>query len=410
MDRKADELLMGLGKNGLPGEGNPSSENLTVVMVGALPVDLTQVKGGVEAVILNLFEGFKTIPSLKVVHVVFTKEISDYQVVALTENILIHFIPFRVKYEMMDYAINDELFRQIIDAEKPEIIHVQEITPQIIRLLRYPKHNIVVTQHGIMREELKYAAGLSQKLKCAFKAAVEKYLFPVFKHVIFISNYNKVLYPKKDVHGKQIFNPVNPIFFQKQSSEQEEKNTLVYVGVLSRRKNIRIVIEALNELKKEGKIFKLHVIGGFRDNGYEAEVMGLVNEFDLKDQIVFHGWKKQNEIRKIYRECPMFILPSQQETLPVSIGEAMAQGKVVIASDVGAVKEMFSDGYSGFLFRKNDRDDLARVLRTVYDNPSLKEIGARAQAEAQEKFHPALVAEKTVHFYREVIAQNKENS
>jgi glycosyltransferase involved in cell wall biosynthesis len=175
------------------------------------------------------------------------------------------------------------------------------------------------------------------------------------------------------------------------------------VGVLSRRKNIRIVIEALHELKNEGKIFRLHVMGGYKDDGYEGEITALVDRYQLKDQIVFHGWVKQEQIREIYSRCPIFILPSQQETLPVSIGEAMALGKVVIASDVGAIREMFSDRQSGFLFKKNDRDDLVRVLRAVYDNPDLAVIGQRAKQEAIEKFHPRLIAEKTIHFYQEVL-------
>lgn len=372
-------------------------------MIGALPVDLSQVKGGVEAVILNLFQGFREYPGVRVSHVVFTKEISAPKTVRFAENITIYFLPFLVKAEMVDYLINDKAFRSILAREKPQVIHIQEITPHIIRLLKYSKDNIIVTQHGIMREELKYASGLSQRLKCLFKAGVERFIFPVFRHVIFISRYNQALYPPRPVHGVQIFNPVNPIFFSTEPGSQGETNTLAYVGVLSRRKNIRIVIEALHELKKEGKIFRLHVMGGFKDDGYEAEINGLVDQYQLRDQIVFHGWISQEQIREIYSKCPIFILPSQQETLPVSIGEAMALGKVVIASDVGAIREMFSDGQSGFLFRKNDRADLVRVLRNVYDNPALASIGQRAREEAVEKFHPKLIAEKTIRFYREVL-------
>ena len=116
---------------------------------------------------------------------------------------------------------------------------------------------------------------------------------------------------------------------------------------------------------------------------------------------------KQEQLREIFPHCPILILPSQQETLPVSIGEAMALGKVVIASDVGAINEMFSDGKSGFLFRKNERPDLVRVLRSVYDHPDLDGIGQRARQEAIEKFHPTLIAEKTIRFYREVIENAK---
>jgi glycosyltransferase involved in cell wall biosynthesis len=116
---------------------------------------------------------------------------------------------------------------------------------------------------------------------------------------------------------------------------------------------------------------------------------------------------KQEQIKEVYRECPIFILPSLQETLPVSIGEAMALGKVVVATDVGAINEMFTDQISGFLFKKNDLKGLVKVLQSLYDRPDLPGIGARAQKEAHQKFHPLLIAEKTIGFYREVIQKTK---
>lgn len=381
-----------------------SQDPLTVLMIGALPLDLSQVKGGVQAVIVNLFHGFREIPGIRIVHVAFTRETSTSMKVQFAENITIHFLPYAVNNELLDYVVNDKAFRDILEKEQPHIIHIQEISPHIIRLLKYSKENIVVTQHGIMHEELKYASGISQKLKGIFKAGVERFIFPVFRHVIFISNYNEKLYPAQAVHAAQIFNPVNPIFFTEDAQRFEgERNTIAYVGVLSRRKNIRIVIEALYQLKKEGKEFKLHVMGGYKNGDYEDEINSLVEDYKLSDQIIFHGWVSHEKIREIYSKCPIFILPSQQETLPVSIGEAMALGKVVIAPDVGAIREMFSDCRSGFLFRKNDNADLVRILKFVYDNPDLPEIGRRARQEALEKFHPKLIAEKTFHFYSEVM-------
>jgi glycosyltransferase involved in cell wall biosynthesis len=404
-----EEIIMVEGQTVVSGPNSESStpERVCVLMVGALPLDLTQVKGGVEAVILNLFQGFRNIRGVRVVHVAFTKETKTATSVDFAENIVIHFLPFRVGAEIIDYAINDSALQKIIQSENPQIIHIQEITPHILRFLKYRKSHIVVTQHGIMREELKYASGIGQKLKCIFKAGVEKYVFPIFRHVIFISKYNQKLYPARPVHGVQIFNPVNPIFFAQHEHPVSENNSLVYVGVLSRRKNIRIVVEALYELKKTNQLFKLHVIGGFKESAYETEIMSLVKECGLGSQIIFHGWMKQEQIREIYKDCPIFVLPSLQETLPVSIAEAMALGKVVVATDVGAINEMFTDQESGFLFRKNDRQHLVNVLQSLHDNPQLPAIGERARKEALEKFHPTLIAEKTMSFYREIIEMSK---
>jgi glycosyltransferase involved in cell wall biosynthesis len=177
----------------------------------------------------------------------------------------------------------------------------------------------------------------------------------------------------------------------------------MYVGVLSRRKNVRLVVEALHKLKEKDIIFELHVVGGFKDQAYESEVMGLVAKYQLADQIIFHGWKKQQEIVELYSKCTYFILPSLQETLPVSIGEAMALGKIVIASDVGAIREMFRNNDTGYLFKRNDLDDLVAVLETVHQIRSPEDISARVRKEAEEKYHPAHIARETRDFYTQVI-------
>jgi glycosyltransferase involved in cell wall biosynthesis len=376
---------------------------MKILMVGNLPLEIEAVKGGVEAVIVNLFAGFSTLDNFELIHVAFSREVNETRVVQYAPNIKILYLPFVTKVDILDYYQNRNAFRQILDQEKPDLIHIQEITPHLLRFLNLPNTDLVVTQHGVMKEELKYATGVGQKLKCIFKAAIEKYVFPRFRNIIFISEYNKALFPYKNIISQRIYNPVNPKFFAASGTTPKKRNTLMYVGVLSRRKNFKLVVEALGLLKKKGISFDLHVVGGFKDTGYQAEVMNVVRINQLEGQVVFHGWKPQPEIARLYSHCTYFILPSLQETLPVSIAEAMAAGKIVIASDVGAISEMFVDGQTGYLFRKNDLADLVRVLETVDEIESPELRAERVKNEALSKFHPTLIAKQTRDFYQQVI-------
>jgi len=376
---------------------------LKIMMVGILPVDLTKIKGGVEAVIVNLFQGFKDVPGVRILHLSFTKEVTEKKQLTFSENVEIHYLPFKHKNEFADYILNAGTLKNYIKNFAPDVIHIQEITPHLLRFLDIPKDRIIVTQHGIMREEHKYAARGS-KMKSLFKVFVERRIFPMFRHVIFISEYNRALYDhKKPISSMRIYNPVNPIFFERQDGVSATKHTMLYVGVLSRRKNIRVVLEALSDLNKKGKQFQLHVAGGFKDPAYEKEIMSYVNEHQLETQVLFHGWVTQPDLQKLSEQAPLVILPSLQETLPVSVAEAMAMGKTVIAADVGAVREMFTNELSGFLFRKNDKEDLTRVLETIYEKNSTTVYGNSARKEAAEKFHPSIIAGQTIRFYKQVI-------
>ncbi len=380
---------------------------IKVLMVGALPLDLKSVKGGVEAAILNLFAGFSQLEDAEVVHLSFIPTQSIRLEVHFAPNVRICFIPFKSRIRLIDYFINRKVVKEIINEEKPDIIHIQESEPHLLRFLRLKKDNVVVTQHGIMREELKYASGIKSKLKFLFKTAVERYVFPLFKNVIFISNYNRALYRGKLNKSAHIYNAVNPIFFTHQTTQQANKHSIIYVGVISRRKNLKIVIETLHHLKQKNIVYDLHVVGWYKekDIAYETEIINSIKKYNLADQIKFHGWLRQQDILNVFDQCSTFILPSLQETLPVSIAEAMALGKIVIASNVGAISEMFENTISGYLFPKNDLEHLIGLLESLYLGSQFTENKLSMIREvAIQKYHPIENAKRTMLFYREVLS------
>ena len=379
-------------------------KKIKVVMVGGLPFDLLSVKGGVEAVILNLLAGLSNLPNMEVAHIVFLKDASQQRVVTYSRNVKVYFVPFKSRFPFIDYLVNHQPLRKIIQDEKPDIIHIQESEPHLLRFLMYPKQNIVVTQHGIMREELKYAKGPKDNLKFLFKALIERFVFPLFQNVIFISEYNRRLFKGELKNMEVISNPVNPIFFNGiDRNEGSGNRSIIYVGVINRRKNIILIIEALRKLKQHGIVYHLHVVGGYKEVAFESVLMGLIRQYDLSKQIIFHGWLKQQEILKVFDLCDYFVLPSLQETLPMSVAEAMALGKIVIATDVGAVSEMLQDKSTGFLFPCNDVEGLVTLLKTFSNgvDPNLK---PKIKKEAFEKYEPVEVASRTERFYARVLS------
>ena len=374
-------------------------------MVGLLPPDIEKVDGGVVAVMLNLLSGFSRMENIEVTMVSFNQEIEKSKSIEYSSNIRIHYIPYKTKFKLIDYFINRKRLNEIIQTVKPDILHIQEVTPHILRFIHLPKEFIVATQHGIMSEEIKYAIGIKDKLQCLFKGYVERMVFPYFKNIIFISDYNKRLFSGKNFFDQKIYNPVNSIFFER-PKEQGKMNSIIYVGRLNKNKNQSLVLNALGALRKESINFDLHVVGGYKDDYYESVVTSLMAEHDLANQVKFYGWQTQEQILKVYEKGRIFILPSQQETMPVAIAEAMAQGKVIIASNVGAISEMFSDKFSGFLFERNNLEQLTEILKSLYNNEAVIEnVSVNAIQEAKEKFYPDSIARQTLDFYKKVLAR-----
>jgi glycosyltransferase involved in cell wall biosynthesis len=386
-----------------------SSRKFKVLMTGTLPTDLQSVIGGVQSAILNLFAGFSQLENIEVTHLSFNQGLPDRKVVDYSSNVKIIFLPFKASFQLVDYVVNYPILKGLIAEEKPDIIHIQESEPHLLRFIVFPRSTIVVTQHGIMREEMKYAQGFASRLKYFFKALVERFGFPFFKHVIFISNYNQRLLKWQLKSSTNIYNAVNPMFFDQQLSKSEKPNSLIYVGVISRRKNLGMVIDALGILKERGIIFELNVVGWYKHDEveYDIEILKKVKHYGIGDQVKFHGWLKQQEILQVFETCTYFILPSRQETLPVSIAEAMALGKIVLASNVGAVSEMFEDKRTGYLFGRDDSDDLVSLLTRLNSREHPNISRQVVQDEARLKYHPVENARRTIKYYKEVLNLGK---
>ena len=91
-----------------------------------------------------------------------------------------------------------------------------------------------------------------------------------------------------------------------------------------------------------------------------------------------------------------FVLPSRVEGMPNALMEAMSCGLPCVASRVGGVPELITDGETGFLFESGDYRELACKIQTVRQNRDLARLlGTRAQRKVQEEFS----VEKMVRAY-----------
>ena len=81
----------------------------------------------------------------------------------------------------------------------------------------------------------------------------------------------------------------------------------------------------------------------------------------------------------------MFALSSRYEGLPIALLEAMAAGRACVATRVGGVPEVITDGVDGVLVPPGDHDALARAVTTVLDDPARgDDLGRRAAARAED--------------------------
>lgn len=142
---------------------------------------------------------------------------------------------------------------------------------------------------------------------------------------------------------------------------------LGFIGSFYRYEGLHYLVAAMALLRDQGKAIKLLLVGG----GPEAEnLRQQVRESGLEDQVIFTGRQPHGEIGQYYDLVDVLVFPRKSIRLtelvtPLKPLEAMAKGKLVMASRIGGHRELIEEGETGYLFNPDDVGDLARALANL---------------------------------------------
>ena len=152
---------------------------------------------------------------------------------------------------------------------------------------------------------------------------------------------------------------------------------ILFLGAVGQRKGVFDLIPAFAEIADAYPGARL-IIGG---NG-ETEAAGkLIAERGLEDRVVLAGWVSGDAKEELVKSSSIYVLPSYNEGLPMSVLEAMAAGLAVVTTKVGGIPELMTDGVDGLLVDAGDRDALAKALAKLLDDTALRARLAQAGRE-----------------------------
>ncbi|MDP2265451.1 MAG: glycosyltransferase, partial [Thiobacillus sp.] len=156
---------------------------------------------------------------------------------------------------------------------------------------------------------------------------------------------------------------------------------LGFIGSFYAYEGLDLLIAALPAILKQMPDVKVLLVGG---GPQDRELKQLVMALDLKDRVVFTGRVPHDEVNRYYDLVDVLVYPRHPMRLtelvtPLKPLEAMAQGRLMVASDVGGHKELIRDGKTGVLFQAGNVDDLASkvvaLLKDEQDWDSMKQNG-----------------------------------
>ena len=382
---------------------------MKVLMVAPYPFPGKPIRGGVETVTYNLVEGFKNVSEIDLRIISYCQ---DYDaVIELSPNVSCLFFKSQFPSRKMELKKHIKTLVISIDEEwNPDIIHIQGNGSNFLLYDEKIKNKLVITQHGIIWNEMKQTMSLRPKINMLIAYLIERKMRSCIANWVFISHYN-LKYNSKFVNSSainycQVYNPVNPKFFIDNPSNEHTGLNLLFVGRIVPRKGLKDLLVGLSRVNNPN--IKLHVVGGFEVDSYYDEIESEIERLGIKGQIIMHGWKNTDEIFKLYTDIDVLVLPSYQETLPCVIAEAMAQCKIVVATNVGGIGEMIDEGKNGYLYSAGDISALSNILQKVYalSKKERKEMSKYSNEKARRLYSPTGVSKAHLEFYKTILHKN----
>jgi glycosyltransferase involved in cell wall biosynthesis len=171
------------------------------------------------------------------------------------------------------------------------------------------------------------------------------------------------------------------------------------VGRLVPIKNIPLLLESLSIARQQNAEIHLVIVGG---GELRVELETRVRNMGLADTVVFAGW--QPDLLNVYADLDAIVLSSDNEGTPVALIEAMAAGCPVVATHVGGVPDLVTDGETGRMVPPRDPEALARALLALFDEPEkTSQMALRAQQRVLERHQARRVVADVDRLYQELL-------
>lgn len=208
------------------------------------------------------------------------------------------------------------------------------------------------------------------------------------------------------VHGVGInlddFNDIQ-VNYKTKRAELGLKDTdivCISAGDLVARKNYAIAIEALANIKNNNVHYLICGVGPEKDN---LEKLAIENE--IADRIHFLGFR--SDVKELMKISDIFLFTTLQEGMPRSMMEAMASGLPCIASKIRGNVDLLDEGQGGYLREPSDLEGITECIRSLLDNPNLREKMGEYNLEIIKDYDVKVVMREIEKIYKEILGEEK---
>jgi len=166
-------------------------------------------------------------------------------------------------------------------------------------------------------------------------------------------------------------------------------------------KNHRLFFDAMARVLAEYSTAHLVVVG---DGHLRPEMERYARDMGIEKKVSFLGWR--HDLAQVYADLDVVVISSKNEGTPVTAIEAMAAGRPVVATRVGGLPDVISDGVTGYLVKPDNVEQLScAVQRVLREDETTNRLICRARESVKHKFAVERLARDMDLLYRRLLAE-----
>ncbi|MCQ2192107.1 MAG: glycosyltransferase family 4 protein [Paludibacteraceae bacterium] len=286
--------------------------------------------------------------------------------------------------------------KNVIESFSPDVIHTHRYIlfyTFLARTLSSVKAPIVHTVHNEAKKELIFVYRKINNLLFLISKCYPVALTKKIKETIIDEYFGLKKFPII-MNGVNTDN-IHPIKTDYKATA--DAFNIIHVGRFAEAKNHETIVDAFAEFHKKHPHSTLTFFG----TGEKFErIKEKVNNEKLADSIIFKG--VDGNVTSHFHEYDAFILPSLFEGMPITIIEAMAAGLPIIASNVGGIPDIMTNGKDGILINP-EKDDIAMALEELANNEELRKQLGEGALKSSKLYTSDQMAKEYVDYYQTLI-------
>jgi len=253
----------------------------------------------------------------------------------------------------------------------------------------------------------------SGPLKMRFMMWLEKYAYKSFSKVLAVSEAISRILLQNSIDPRRVQVIPNGVdvadgtvsdasveLLRQELGLSEQCRCILNAGRLARQKSQWVIIEAAAIVKSAGVSFQILIVG---EGGLKDSLQHLIEQRNVEDCVKLLGFR--TDIAQLLRVADIFVLPSLDEGMPMSLLEAVNSKVPVIATAVGDIPKLLEHERSGLIVAQENPSMLAeQILQLLNNKPQAQAMAQVAFDRARKLYSSQAMSKRYLDVYAEVLA------